>query len=161
MGKKSKISNSKRGKYHVDKAKNVITYTSPLKDVKIVYLTPPTSEPILTPDEINREPTLFELQKVREMFFQKDYINDLERDCLIGWHNRNMINSEYYRLNVLLQERKINTSFKPSDVDDSQMLNDYDCREFGYSPYHLLWMVQHYEGKFLQTLREDKKLLEA
>ena len=131
------------------------TIFSPNKHLTVINLTPPATKK-LTAKEINRDPSTYELLKVQAMFAQKDYINEEETKCLIQWHQKNMINSEFYHLNFLLTERTNNPSFNTSNEDDSKMLKDYDRRELVDSPYHLLWCVQYYEARFLKELREKK-----
>ena len=121
-----------------------------------VYFTP-LSDQILTKEEIEKEATKSELRKIREIFDKKDYLKD-ERSILADWHNRNIINNQYYRLNFLLNERKQNTSFIASNSEDNEMLSDYDRRECLSSKYNTLWTAQYYEARFLKTIREDEKL---
>jgi hypothetical protein len=128
---------------------------SPNKHLTVIELTPPATKK-LTAKELNRKPSRYELLQVQVMFSKKDYINEEENKCLIQWHQRNMIHSDFYRLNFLLTEREKNDSFNTSNEDDSKILKDYDRREYGDSPYNLLWRVQYYEARFLKELREKK-----
>ena len=128
---------------------------SPNKNVKIFFLTTPSfnCDDTYILNELNKNPTRDEICKVQEILLQSNYMNEEEKHCLVQWHQKNIINSEFYHLNFILEEERKGSTF---NADDSKILFDYHRRDIVNSPYHRLWIIQYFETKILKSLREEK-----
>ena len=110
---------------------------------RVHYFTPPPSNNSNNATLHSTEPTKAERKKIEELLLKKDYLNKEEKECVVHWNQRNMINSPYYHLNFLLNEEKFTSNFKPNTEEDTKLLTDYHNRELGNSPYHTIWIIQY------------------